>query len=197
MPRQLPPSGAGIEFSRRTFLKGSAAAGVALAGGALWTTAIHPRRVHAVETPIRHVILACQENRSFDHYLGYAPRVQAAGFGPPPGYGQPNGPRGLVAPFRLTAVFKNRSRYTAGRVSSEGPVSNAKPSRRSDRTLPPCVPDCSTTVTEWPCAVSRAAAAIPPMPAPTTTMADTVSQRRRSTLWIDGCRPGGLFSWLG
>ena len=104
MPRQLPPSGAGIEFSRRTFLKGTAAAGVALAGGALWTTAIHPRRVHAVETPIRHVIVACQENRSFDHYLGYAPQVQAAGFGPPPGYGQPNGPRGLVTPHRLTAL---------------------------------------------------------------------------------------------
>jgi len=71
-------------ISRRTFLKGAAAGGVALAGGALWTTAIHPRRVHAVETPIRHVIVAVQENRSFDHYFGYAPRVQAAGFGPPP-----------------------------------------------------------------------------------------------------------------
>src|SRR6476646_4958957 len=103
MQRQLPSSRAGIEFSRRTFLKGSAAAGVALAGGALWTTAIHPRRVHAVETPIRHIIVACQENRSFDHYLGYAPQVQVAGFGPRPGYGQPGGTSGFVTPFPLTA----------------------------------------------------------------------------------------------
>ena len=90
-----------ITLSRRTFLKGAAASGVALAGGALWTTAIHPRRVHAVETPIRHVIVACQENRSFDHYFGYAPQVQAAGYGPPAGYGQPDGHGGLVAPHHL------------------------------------------------------------------------------------------------
>jgi phospholipase C len=90
--------------SRRTFLKGSAAAGVAVAGGVLWTTAIHPRRVHALETPIRHVIVACQENRSFDHYFGYAPQVQAAGFGPPPGFVQPDGPGGGVHPYRLTSL---------------------------------------------------------------------------------------------
>src|SRR4029078_3894599 len=104
MPRQLQPSGAGIEFSRRTFRKGTAAASVALAGGALWTTAIHPRRVHAIDTPIRHVIVAVQENRSFYHDLRYAPRAQDAGDGPPPGYGQPNGPSGLINPYRLTAL---------------------------------------------------------------------------------------------
>jgi phospholipase C len=92
-----------ITISRRTFLKGAAAGGVALAGGALWTTAIHPRRVHAVETPIRHVIVAVQENRSFDHYFGYAPRVQAAGFGPPHGFGQPDGHGAVLAPHHLTA----------------------------------------------------------------------------------------------
>src|SRR5262249_58895731 len=69
-------------ISRRTFLKGSAATGVALAGGAVWTTAIQPRRVKAAETPIEHVIVACQENRSFDHYFGYAPQAQAARLGP-------------------------------------------------------------------------------------------------------------------
>jgi phospholipase C len=85
-------------ISRRTFLKGSAAAGAAVAGGALWTTAIHPHRTRAAETPIEHIIVACQENRSFDHYFGYAPQVQAAGFGPPPGYAQPN-PGGTPDPF--------------------------------------------------------------------------------------------------
>jgi phospholipase C len=85
-------------ISRRTFLKGSAAAGAAVAGGGLWTTAIHPHRTRAAETPIEHIIIACQENRSFDHYFGYAPQVQAAGFGPPPNYAQPN-PDGTPDPF--------------------------------------------------------------------------------------------------
>ena len=35
-------------------------------------------------------MISCAENRSFDHYFGYAPQVQAAGFGPPPGYSQPD-----------------------------------------------------------------------------------------------------------
>jgi len=96
-------------ISRRTFLKGAAAGGVALAGGALWTTAIHPRRVHAVETPIRHVIVAVQENRSFDHYFGTLRGVR--GFGDPravrlpsgdPVWRQPNG-AGAVLPFHPTA----------------------------------------------------------------------------------------------
>jgi len=117
MPRQLQPSGAGIEFSRRTFLKGSAAASVALAGGALWTTAIHPRRVHAVETPIRHVIVACQENRSFDHYYGFAPFVGRHGV--PHGYTQPDGADGTVAPFHFTNLTTNDIRHFWSAVHAE------------------------------------------------------------------------------
>ena len=97
MPTKLA-SGRPTTISRRAFLKGSAATGAALAGGAMWTTAIHPRRARAADTPIEHIIVACQENRSFDHYFGYAPQVQAAGFGPPPGYAQPN-PGGSPDPF--------------------------------------------------------------------------------------------------
>jgi phospholipase C len=105
MPRKLgSPRPATI--SRRTFLKGSAAAGAAIAGGAMWTTAIHPSRARAADTPIEHIIVACQENRSFDHYFGYAPQVQAAGFGPPPGYSQPNpgGDPDPVEPYRFTEL---------------------------------------------------------------------------------------------
>jgi len=50
------------------------------------------------------VIISCQENRSFDHYFGYAPQVQAAGFGPPPGYSQPDGTGGTVAPYEFTSL---------------------------------------------------------------------------------------------
>lgn len=105
MPRQ-DGSTRPTSISRRTFLKGSAAAGAAVAGGSLWTTALHPSRVRAADTPIEHIIVACQENRSFDHYFGYAPQVQAAGFGPPPGYSQPNpgGSPDPVEPYRFTEL---------------------------------------------------------------------------------------------
>ncbi len=99
---ELRPPRAGL--SRRTFLKGSIAAGAALAGGGLWTTAIQPRRARAAETPIEHVVISMMENRSFDHYFGYAPQVQAARFGPPSGFSQPNpgGTPDPVAPYRFT-----------------------------------------------------------------------------------------------
>src|SRR5947199_2858877 len=93
--------------TRRTFLRRAGAAGIAVAGGTLWATgpaAARARRVSKVDTPIDHLVIACQENRSFDHYFGYAPQVQAKGFGPPPGYTQPDGKGGRVAPFEFTAV---------------------------------------------------------------------------------------------
>ncbi len=62
-------------YSRRTFLKGSAAAGLAILGGTLLpagTVAAAARRFDPRKSPIKHLIIACQENRSFDHYFGYA-----------------------------------------------------------------------------------------------------------------------------
>lgn len=53
-------------------------------------------------TPIKHVIVAMQENRSFDHYYGLAPFVGA--YGVPAGYKQPDGQGGLVAPERFTSL---------------------------------------------------------------------------------------------
>src|SRR5580765_6735252 len=93
--------------TRRTFLKQAGAAGVAVAGGTLWATspaAARARRVAKVDTPIDHLVIACQENRSFDHYFGYASQVQQAGFGPPAGYSQPDGHGGTVTPFEFTAL---------------------------------------------------------------------------------------------
>jgi phospholipase C len=90
MPATRPAPVGPRGLTRRTFLKGSIAATAAVAGGGLWTTAIQPRRARAAETPIEHVVISMMENRSFDHYFGYAPQVQAAGFGPPAGYSQPN-----------------------------------------------------------------------------------------------------------
>jgi phospholipase C len=97
------PKRRSAHLSRRTFLKGSIAATAAVAGGGLWTTAIQPRRARAATTPIDHILVAMQENRSFDHYYGYAPQVQLAGFGPPAGFSQPNpgGTPDPVEPYRF------------------------------------------------------------------------------------------------
>jgi phospholipase C len=95
------------ELTRSTFLKKSAAAGTAILGGSLWATSpatARARRNHRSESPIRNLIISCQENRSFDHYFGYAPQVQAGGYGPPPGYYQPDASGGRHAPSEFTAT---------------------------------------------------------------------------------------------
>jgi len=56
----------------------------------------------AGDIPISHVIIDCQENRSFDHYYGFA--SFAGSFGVPAGYAQPDGKGGQVAPFHFTSL---------------------------------------------------------------------------------------------
>jgi len=91
--------------TRRTLLRHAGAAGLAVAGGTLWKTAAaaaQARRTPRVDTPIKHLVIACQENRSYDHYFGM--RLGSAGFGPAPGYTQPDGNGGTVAPFEFTSL---------------------------------------------------------------------------------------------
>src|SRR5258707_12848944 len=90
---------------RRTFLKAVGALGAAgiaapvLSGTrALATTGARSARAAARVTPLQHVIIDCQENRSFDHYYGFAPFAGSAGV--PPGYFQPDGTGGPVGPTR-------------------------------------------------------------------------------------------------
>jgi phospholipase C len=97
----------GDRFTRETFLKKSGAVGAAALGGSLWASSPAPARGrlrHRRQPPIRHLVISCQENRSFDHYFGYAPQVQAKGFGPPRGYSQPDGSGGRKFPFELTQL---------------------------------------------------------------------------------------------
>jgi phospholipase C len=94
-------------FTRETFLRRTGAAGAAVLGGTIWATApaaARGRRRGRNDPPIRNLVISCQENRSFDHYFGFAPQVQAKGFGPPPGYSQPDANGGRHAPFELTAL---------------------------------------------------------------------------------------------
>jgi phospholipase C len=93
-------------YTRRRLLEKAGAAGAAVAGGSLLAAAPaaahRPRRKR--RTPIDHLVISCQENRSFDHYFGYAPQVQARRLGPPPGYTQPDAAGVGHAPFELTAL---------------------------------------------------------------------------------------------
>jgi phospholipase C len=93
-------------YTRRTFIKKGGAAGVAVLGGTLWATAPAAARARRGRgrSPIDHLVISCQENRSFDHYFGYAPQVQAKGYGPPAGYTQPDAVGVGHAPFELPAL---------------------------------------------------------------------------------------------
>ncbi|HZT31247.1 MAG TPA: alkaline phosphatase family protein [Bryobacteraceae bacterium] len=91
--RGLQAGGKG--HSRREFLRWAGAAG-AVGLAARSRAAVTPG------LPIQHVIIACQENRSFDHYFGYYANVGP--YGVPPGYSQPDGNGGSVAPYHLTST---------------------------------------------------------------------------------------------
>jgi phospholipase C len=91
-------------YSRRTFLKKSAAAGAAILGASLLPAlpvSAATRRIERGESPIKHLIISCQENRSFDHYFGFAHQVQAKGYGPPHGYSQPDAAGKRHKPFEF------------------------------------------------------------------------------------------------
>jgi phospholipase C len=92
-------------LSRRTFLKWSGVAGAAAASGAYWSTGPNVRQTRAAtpaDTPLEHVIISMQENRSFDHYFGYADWI--GDWGPPPGWGQPDGEGGTVLPYHFDSL---------------------------------------------------------------------------------------------
>ena len=86
-------------FTRRTFLRRAGGTTVALFGGSLWPAVAdakkkpkrhRPKLKRKPSHPVDHLVISCQENRSFDHYFGYALQVQALGYGPPSGYSQPD-----------------------------------------------------------------------------------------------------------
>ena len=95
-------------FTRKVFLRRSGAAGAALLGGSLWAAASVAararRQVAPGDPPIRTLVISCQENRSFDSYFGFAPEVQRRGFGPPPGFAQPDAAGRMRPVFHQTAL---------------------------------------------------------------------------------------------
>jgi phospholipase C len=97
---------AGETFTRETFVRGSGAAGVALLGGTLGDRPGGREGAWAAphDPPVRNLVISCEENHSFDSYFGFAPQVQARGFGPPPGFAQPDAEGVLHPVFEQTAL---------------------------------------------------------------------------------------------
>lgn len=66
---------------------------------------------------IKHVLIACQENRSFDTYFGKYPKAGA--FGIPPNYSQPDGNGGKVAPQHATQPTTSDINHTWAATHTE------------------------------------------------------------------------------
>ncbi len=67
--------------------------------------------------PIQHVLIACQENHTFDQYFGYYSK--AGKFGVPPGYSQPDGHGGSVAPYHNDFPISQDPSHTWQSIHSE------------------------------------------------------------------------------
>ncbi len=117
-PNESSGGARGQRVSRRQLLKGAGAGAAGLAAGSvLWPGSAGGAIVPPTSPgllpdcaswnagkPIKHVVVLCQENRSFDHYFGsFAAELGAEGFDPsaPPSYKTADGTKEL-SPFHLT-----------------------------------------------------------------------------------------------
>src|SRR4051812_47466298 len=101
-------------FSRAAFLRRVVAGALTVLGGS-WPVGVAEAKKKPKPKPkrrpkpkpkpaIEHLVVSCQENRSFDHYFGYAPQVQALGYGPPGGFSQPDAAGVTHAPFEFSSL---------------------------------------------------------------------------------------------
>jgi phospholipase C len=68
-------------------------------------------------TSIQHVLIACQENRSFDTYFGMYPK--AGSYGIPPNYTQPDGNGGTVVPQHASQPTSTDISHTWSAIHKE------------------------------------------------------------------------------
>ena len=108
--------------SRRRMLQGLgifAGAGLALESGIF--TLNKARALMAADDanaiPINHILIACQENRTFDNYFGYYSR--AGKFGVPANYTQPNGRGGKARPHHTSWPISNNPNHSWQDIHNE------------------------------------------------------------------------------
>lgn len=106
--------------SRRSVLKKLgilAGASVALDAGAFAVNKTFASMAQSGSNPINHILIACQENRTFDEYFGYYPR--AGKYGLPPNYSQPDGNGGTVTPDHFFLPFSNSPNHSWQDIHNE------------------------------------------------------------------------------
>lgn len=102
--------------SRRSVLQQlGVLAGVGLTSG-LGVSAVK-RAVADEANPIEHILIACQENRTFDTYFGRYPR--AGGFGFPSNYALPDGSGGTVKPHLVHSPMTRNISHSWQDIHSE------------------------------------------------------------------------------
>lgn len=97
-----------------------AGAGLALDAGIFTINkvgAAMPRNHFNSANPVKHVLIACQENRTFDEYFGYYPR--AGKFGVPANYSQPDGKGGKVTPQHNFLPISNNPSHSWQSIHTE------------------------------------------------------------------------------
>ena len=93
-----------------------AGAGLAIDAGVLAAERVAADPL-AQPNPIKHILIACQENHSFDNYFGYYPH--AGKFGLPAGYSQPDGNGGRVTPQHVGFPFMGDISHTWQSIHAE------------------------------------------------------------------------------
>src|SRR5712692_2095839 len=114
------PNWFSIRQSRRKAIRNLgilAGAGLALDAGVLAAERATATTLSPRPNPINHILIACQENHSFDNYFGYYPRVGA--FGVPSNYSQPDGNGGTVTPQHALFPITTDPSHTWQSIHSE------------------------------------------------------------------------------
>lgn len=105
--------------SRRSMLQQlGILAGAAITAGVGVTAALHAKAA-AIDTgnPVEHILIACQENRTFDTYFGMYP--QAGSFGFSSNYSLPDGKGGSVKPHHFPLPVSFNVSHTWQSIHSE------------------------------------------------------------------------------
>jgi len=92
-------------------------AGLSIDAGIFATSRVTAEKYVSNTNPINHILIACQENHSFDNYFGYYPRVGA--FGVPSNYSQPDGNGGTVTPQHALLPITPDPSHTWQSIHSE------------------------------------------------------------------------------
>lgn len=109
-----------VRQSRRRALRNLgilAGVGLSIDAGITATRKAAASMLSSGSNPINHVLIACQENHSFDHYFGYYPR--AGRFGVPANYSQPDGKGGRVTPHHTFFPITNDPSHSWQSIHSE------------------------------------------------------------------------------